>query len=248
MEQNAATIVIIVLTFLAAGAVKGVAGMGLPTVAMGVLGALVSPLTAAALLLVPSFVTNVWQLLTGPSFGALVVRLWPMMAAIVVGTLAGAAFLTSGNTDRGTTALGLALIVYAAYTLFARPFRISPRWERWSSPIVGLTTGFVTGGTGVFVIPAVPYIQSLGLERDDLVQALGLSFTVSTLALAAGLLWHGAVPAGELLASTLLIIPALTGMAAGQALRSWISPAAFRCVFLICLFLLGAEMASRSLW
>lgn len=34
-------------TFLAAGLVKGVTGMGLPTVAMGMLGALISPLVAA---------------------------------------------------------------------------------------------------------------------------------------------------------------------------------------------------------
>ena len=37
-------------TFLAAGLVKGVTGMGLPTVAMGMLGALISPLVAASLL------------------------------------------------------------------------------------------------------------------------------------------------------------------------------------------------------
>ena len=56
-------------TFLAAGLVKGVTGMGLPTVAMGMLGALISPLVAASLLIVPSFATNVWQLFAGPSFG-----------------------------------------------------------------------------------------------------------------------------------------------------------------------------------
>ena len=39
-------------TFLAAGLVKGVTGMGLPTVAMGMLGALISPLVAASLLIV----------------------------------------------------------------------------------------------------------------------------------------------------------------------------------------------------
>ncbi len=69
----------IVATFFAAGVVKGVTGMGLPTVAMGVLGSLLSPLVAAALLLVPSLVTNVWQLLAGPRLGMLIRRLWPMM-------------------------------------------------------------------------------------------------------------------------------------------------------------------------
>lgn len=237
----------IAATFFAAGVVKGVTGMGLPTVAMGVLGALLSPLTAAGLLLVPSFVTNVWQLLTGARFGALLRRLWPMMATIVLGTLGGSAFLAGGASAHTTTGLGLALVVYATYTLLAKPRRISPGLERWASPIIGFVTGVVTGATGVFVMPAVPYIQSLDLERDDLVQALGLSFTISTIALAIGLLWRQAAPATSLVGSILAVGPALLGMAAGQALRSRISPHLFRRVFLTFLLLLGLEMAIRSI-
>ena len=54
-------------------------------------------------------------------------------------------------------------------------------------------TGIITAATGVFVIPAVPYLQAIGLEKDQLVQALGLSFTVSTLALAANIARAGAL-------------------------------------------------------
>ena len=49
-------------TFFLAGLVKGVTGMGLPTVAMGLLGTMMPPVMAAALLIVPSFVTNAVQL------------------------------------------------------------------------------------------------------------------------------------------------------------------------------------------
>lgn len=234
------------VTFLLAGTVKGITGMGLPTVAMGVLGALISPLAAASLLIVPSFVTNVWQLFTGPDVRGLIRRLWPMMLAILIGTLAGASFLASGDSRLTTAALGAALIVYALYTLLARPLRVPERLETWLSPLVGLTTGAVTGGTGVLVFPAVPYLQSLGLGRDDLVQALGLSFTVSTIALAAGLGAHGAFDAGNLWLSLLAVLPALLGMAIGQRLRERISPPVFRRWFLICLALLGAEMLSRA--
>lgn len=247
MDHSAALVIAIVATFFVAGVVKGITGMGLPTVAMGVLGALISPLAAAALLLAPSFVTNVWQLVAGPSLRPIVRRLWPMMAAIVVGTLAGSALLTTGDTALTTTALGAALVLYAAYTLLARPFRMPVRFEPALSPVIGAATGAVTGATGVFVIPAVPYLQSLGLEKDDLVQALGLSFTVSTIALAAGLGARGALTLGDLAMSALAIAPTLAGMAAGQAIRSRISPTAFRRGFLLCLLLLGIEMAARPL-
>ncbi|MBB5221902.1 hypothetical protein HNP73_001838 [Amaricoccus macauensis] len=237
----------IAATFFAAGMVKGVTGMGLPTVAMGVLGALISPLAAASLLIVPSFVTNLWQLLAGPAFGPLVRRLWPMMLAISVGTLLGASWLATGDTRVSTAALGLALVIYSTVTLVGRQLAVPARVEPWLSPLIGAVTGVVTGCTGVFVIPAVPYLQSLGLSRDDLVQALGLSFTVSTIALAAGLGAHGAFAVSGMGLSVLALVPALAGMWAGQRLRGRISPVAFRRVFLICLLLLGTEMTLRSL-
>lgn len=56
--QSPESIIFIALVFLAAGWVKGVVGMGLPTVVMGVLGAVMPPVQAAALLVVPSLVTN----------------------------------------------------------------------------------------------------------------------------------------------------------------------------------------------
>lgn len=248
MEQNLPIIAAITATFFAAGIVKGVTGMGLPTVAMGVLGAFLSPLAAASLLLAPSLVTNVWQLLAGPSFAALVRRLWPMMLAIIVGTVLGSALLTRGDTETTTTALGIALVVYAAYTLLARPLRVPERLERFASPLVGFVTGTVTGGTGVFVIPAVPYLQSLGLPKDDLVQALGLSFTVSTIALGIGLGWNGGIASGGWLASVLAVIPALVGMQVGRVIRTQISPLPFRRMFLVFLMLLGLEMGSRPLF
>ncbi len=166
-------VLIIALTFFLAGIVKGVTGMGLPTVAMGILGAIMSPVSAASLLVIPSFVTNFWQLFTGPDFLALMKRLWLMMLGIVVGTLAGSWLLTSANTEYASVGLGSALVLYAVHSLWAKPLSVPARLERLLSPVIGLTTGVITGGTGVFTIPAVPYLQALGLSKDDLIQALG---------------------------------------------------------------------------
>jgi uncharacterized membrane protein YfcA len=238
-------ILIVALTFFLAGIVKGVTGMGLPTVAMGILGAIVSPVSAASLLVIPSFVTNFWQLFTGPDFLALMKRLWLMMLGIVVGTLAGSWFLTSADTEYASVGLGSALVLYAAHGLWAKPWSVPARLERLVSPVIGLTTGVVTGGTGVFVIPAVPYLQALGLPKDDLIQALGLSFTVSTIALAAGLAHGGAFHLGNITVSALAVIPALLGMRVGTAVRERISAATFRRCFLIFLVVLGLELVVR---
>jgi len=229
--------------FLLAGLVKGVVGMGLPTVAMGLLALRMPPAHAAALLLVPSFVTNVWQLFAGPAFGDLLKRLWSMMAGICIGTVAGAGLLAGDQSRWAIAALGLVLILYGALALL--PIRLSiPRSrESWLSPLIGFTTGLMTGATGVFVIPAVPYLQALGFDKDDLVQALGLSFTVSTIALAVGLAGQHVLASGDILLSTLAIVPALVGMYLGQRMRAALRPDAFRRVFLVGLIGLGIYLA-----
>jgi uncharacterized membrane protein YfcA len=168
-----------------------------------------------------------------------------MMLGIVVGTLAGSWLLTSANTEYASVGLGSALILYAMHSLWAKPLSVPARLERLLSPVIGLTTGVINGGTGVFAIPAVPYLQALGLSKDDLIQALGLSFTVSTIALAAGLARGGAFHLGNITLSALAIIPSLLGMWAGTAVRHRISAATFRLWFLIFLVILGLELAVR---
>jgi uncharacterized membrane protein YfcA len=233
--------------FLLAGMVKGLLGLGLPTVTMGLLGLAMPPVQAAALLLVPSLVTNVWQLLAGPRFAALIRRLWPMMLAIVVGTLAGSGIIAGAVASAASMGLGIALALYGLVGLLKPQLRIPPAVEPWAGPLVGAMTGLVTGATGVFVIPAVPYLGSLGLNRDDLVQALGLSFTVSTLALAAGLALHGALPLATSGTSLLAVLPALIGMWLGGWLRLRVRPETFRRGFFIGLLILGGELIWRGL-
>ena len=235
--------ILIGATFLLAGLVKGVIGMGLPTVAMGLLALALPPAEAAAILVVPSLVTNVWQLLAGPRFAALARRLWPMMAAVLLGTIAGAGVLAGNVAGLAKIGLGIALIVYAVVGLAGIRLSVAARHEAWLGPLVGAITGLVTGATGVFVIPAVPYLQAIGLEKDELIQALGLSFTVSTVALAIGLLRVDAWQMGSVWISLLALVPALIGMQAGQWLRQRIAAATFRRVFFAGLLLLGATLA-----
>ncbi|MEO2273909.1 sulfite exporter TauE/SafE family protein [Serratia marcescens] len=226
--------------FTLAGTVKGAIGLGLPTVSMGLLSLMMPPGQAAALLLLPSLITNLWQLLCGPRLGALCRRLWPMMLCVTLGTLLSAGTLTAIDGRLAPLALGICLTGYALLGFTRFDWRVSAAAEPWLGPLCGLLTG-------VFVIPAVPYLNALGLARDDLVQALGLSFTVSTLALAAGLAWHQALPGALLGVSLLALLPALAGMWLGGIARRHSSPLIFRRLFFIGLLILGVEIIWRSI-
>ncbi len=238
----------IVATFVVAGFVKGVVGMGLPTVAMGVLSVAMAPAAAAAMLVVPSLVTNVWQLMAGPAFGAISRRLATMMIGAFGGTVIGIGVITGSSAGLAGAALGAVLALYGVVGLAAPRFTVPRRAEPWLSPVVGLVTGLVTGATGVFVVPAVPYLNSLGFAKDELIQALGLSFTVSTLALATALATRGQFQLATAWTSALAVLPALGGMFLGQRVRDRMDPVAFRRGFFVGLIALGLYMVGRALW
>jgi uncharacterized protein len=178
------TLIFVAVVFVLAGFAKGVVGLGLPTISMGLLATVMPPVRAAGILLLPSLVTNIWQMFAAPTLGVVFCRLWPMMLAVCAGTWAGLGLMTGTSARFGTALLGAALALYAITGLAALRLPAPKAGEAILSPVVGAITGLITAATGVFVIPVVPYLQAIGLEKEELLQALGLSFTVSTLALA----------------------------------------------------------------
>jgi len=250
--MHISTLVIVALTFLLAGFVKGVIGLGLPTVSMGLLAVVMAPAQAAALLMVPSFITNVWQAV-GPQTKALLLRTWPMSLGTCIGTLglglwAGPALLSADNGMRASIGLGVVLALYGLLGLTAYRFSVPSRHEPWLSLVIGVITGVVTAGTGVYMIPSVPYLQAIGLQKDDLVLAMGISFTVSTVALAVVLVADGALQASVAGVSLLALAPALAGMGLGQWVRARVPERTFRICFFAGSLLLGLHLALRPLF
>ena len=174
---------LVLAVFLLAGLVKGVIGLGLPTVAMGLLGLAMPPAQAAALLVVPSLVTNVWQLLAGPRFGALTRRLWPMLLGVGAGTSAGSGVLTGGGAGRATAALGRPVSFAAVHVtpgkwllLTAQTSRAAAdhgllpqlfaRTRAGDTPVAGLMTAGIAGTVGVLITISPTLGQQFGLLSE----------------------------------------------------------------------------------
>ena len=238
---------LIVLAFGFAGMVKGVIGMGLPSVVMGVLGLVMLPLQAAALLVLPSLITNFWQASAGPSLRSLSRRFASMLIGVFLGTPIGFWLFADLPAKWGSGTLGAVLALYGIMGLSAFHPKLESPVEPTLSPIMGLVTGLLSGATGVFVIPAVPYLNSLDLSRDELVQTLGMSFVVSTLAMALGLWMVGRFSADIAIQSLLMVVPAIVGMLLGQRIRHRLSAWAFKRVFFVGMLLLGGYMFLRAL-
>jgi uncharacterized protein len=248
MEFSLAIVALTIATFLLAGFVKGVIGLGLPSIAIGLLAIAMPPAQAALLMIVPSLVTNAWQMFAGPYLPALLRRTWLLLVGCVIGVWFGGGIITSTNSRYAALGLGIALVVYGIVGLSGVRFSVRREAEWWWSFPVGLATGLITGATGVFVLPAGVYFQAIGLEKDELVQMLGISFTVSTVALAVILWRDGVMQFGNTAGSALAVVPALIGMLLGQRIRMRASPETFRKWFFMGMLALGLQQAIRNMF
>jgi uncharacterized protein len=149
----------------------------------------------------------------------------PRMSDLLVPILVGLTFLVAGAV-KGVIGLGLPTVAIGLLVMVMTPAQAA--------------------ATGVFAIPSVPYLQALGLDKDALVQALGLSFTVATLALGADLVRAGVLEGATAATSLAALAPALIGMALGQWLRNRIRSELFRVCFLVALIVLGSHLLLRA--
>jgi uncharacterized membrane protein YfcA len=239
---------LIAATFLIAGFVKGVIGLGLPTVSMGLLAVSMPPAHALAIVIVPAIITNIWQTFGGPYLRDIIRRLWPLMAGTVAGIWLNAGMLTGPYARYGTIVLGVLLVIYAIVGLSTFSLKVARRNEKWIGGIVGVTTGMISAATGVQVIPSMPFMQAIGMEKDELVQALGVFFTVATLALAFNLTSAGLLSAATALPGAIAMAAAFAGMFVGQAVRSRMQPEVFRRWFLIAMIFLGLYLAASAIY
>src|ERR1700710_1517347 len=238
----------VAFAFLLEGFVKGVIGLGLPTVSMGLLAVTMPPSRAVAIVIVPAIVTNIWQTFVGPYLGDIIRRLWPLMVGTVVGIWLNAGMLTGPYARYGTIVLGVLLVIYAIVGLSKFSFKVARSDEKWIGGIVGLITGVISATTGVQVIPSMPFMQAIGMEKDELVQALGVFFTVATVALAFNLTAAGLLTAATALPGAVAMAGGLLGMFIGQAVRSRMQPEVFRRWFLIAMIFLGTYLAGSAVY
>ena len=229
-----------------AGCVKGVVGLGLPTISIALVATVLGLKEAMVLLIIPSLVTNLVQAIVGPSLNAILKRIWLFLVALCLFTWLATGVLVKTDPSILTLSLGLILITYAAVSLANIRIVVPPNKEIWLSPIFGGMTGISTGLTGTFVVPGVLYLQALGLEKNSLVQAMGICFTTATLALGLSLGGHGLMSGDLTVLSAVAVLPALLGMKIGTYVRRSLAEATFKKVFFVALLILGLWITFRS--
>ncbi|MBX2805632.1 MAG: sulfite exporter TauE/SafE family protein [Hyphomicrobiales bacterium] len=239
MDLLASTLLIAAVLFIFAGGVKGLIGVGLPTVAIALLINLMPLSDAVAVMFIPAFVSNVWQASSGGNAGIILKRFWPFLLCLFIGTWFGVSILVIADPDLMAGLFGLVLSIYSALSL-ARPapLPLAP-FEVWLSPVLGAINGLISGMTGSYLMPGVLYMQALGLRRDELIQAMGVFFLCAVIALGVALAGQNVMQLSHAGYSLLMLPPTMAGYFLGERYRKTLPEETFRKVFFAGLLMMG---------
>ena len=241
------TLFIIGVTFFLAGGIKGIVGLGLPTISLALLVVMFDLVTAIILTLIPSLVTNIWQALSRTGSAIILKRILPFLMMALIAIWLGAYILSSQDITLLTILLGVLLISYSLMSLFGFNFSISDKHKKWASVLLGTLNGSITGMSGVYIVPSVMYFQAIGLRRDEIVQAMGILFSLSSISMLLAYKQQNLLTMEQVILSLYALFPALIGMYYGKKIRTYLSETAFKKALFITLLFIGFFIVVKSL-
>ena len=230
-----------------AATAKGITGLGFSTTCLPILALIVGLKDALPLVIIPSVCSNIVVMRQAGRFRETLQRFWPMLLALFPGLAIGLWSLSQINGTLAGAALGVMLLLWCAFS-FAQPeLRLPAQLERPLAPVSGFLTGIVNGMTGSQVMPSVPFLMMLRLDRNLFIQATNCSFTLSSLVMAAGLGQLGLFTGADVFISAIGVGFVFIGLRIGAAVRAGLSEARFRAGVLIMLSLMGIALVLPAL-
>ncbi|MCJ2165863.1 MULTISPECIES: sulfite exporter TauE/SafE family protein [unclassified Pseudodesulfovibrio] len=238
------TLALIFGTFFFAAFLKGTAGLGFATTCLGIMAAYLDMRLAIPLVVVPSLLSNGLVMFEAGGFIRIFRRFWVMYAAAIPGLILGLWILGDGATTLPRMVLGASMFLYGGWGLWGGSLRLtqSPALDT----AMGLLTGTVNGLTGSQIMPIMPYLMSLDITKDELVQAINTSFTLASLVMLAGLGRLGLLSTEILIVSAVGIVPVGLGIFIGSRVRKKLPEAVFRKIVLGMISLLGLVLLLKS--
>lgn len=227
------------------GVIKGATGLGYSSCALPFLAAALGLKAAIVLLVIPAMASNVLLALQAGRLKETVSRFWPLYLATLPGIGVGIVLLGWVDQAVATRVLGVLIVLYALMTLLRPSFSLPQSLERPFQIPVGLVNGLLTGLTGSQVMPLMPYMLSVRMEADQLVQAVNIAVITASVFLAVGLLSSGLMSPPSLALSAAAVVPALLGVEIGNKIRRYIPKEALRILILAVLALIGVGLTLK---
>ena len=242
LDLTALEFVAILATYVFAATAKGVTGLGFSTTCLPILALIVGLKDALPLVILPSVCSNLIVMRQVGRFGETINRFWPMLVALLPGLAIGLWVLSLIDGIQAGAVLGAILLFWCVFSVAKPNLRLPDKWESTLAPISGCLTGAFNGVTGSQVMPVVPFLMALGLDRNLFIQAVNCSFTLSSLVMAFGLGQMGLFSMEDLVISALGTGVVFFGLRLGSAIRHRMPENLFRCAIIAMLSIMGVSL------
>jgi uncharacterized protein len=241
------TAVLAAVAVIGAAFVKGSIGFGFPVLGTPLLSLVLDVKVAVVVLIVPNIVMDGLQFIRTGAPVATVRRFAVLLMFGAVGMVVGTRLLVAVSSRTAALVLGVFILAFAALNIVGATPRVSPRWERWLSPVVGLFAGLVGGITNVPGTWLVMYFHALGLAKRDFLSAVAFTFVVYKIIQLGAVGYYGLLSPALLGHSLALTLVALGGFALGLKVQDRLEQRTFNRVLLGFLCLLGVWLVARNL-
>ena len=233
---------------LFAGFVKGAVGFAMPMIMMSAFTTFLPGPTALALLILPTFATNIAQAFRqGPEAALASARRFRLhIVAVILALALSAQFVIGISKPLMTGLLGAPILAFALWQLAGRSVALKIAHRARVEVILGLIGGLYGGISGIWGPPLLVLLLSLHTEKQEMLRVQGVVFLIGSMALFAAHLQSGVLNARTVPLSALMVIPALIGNRAGLALQDRLDAPRFRRWTLILLALTGANLLRQA--
>ena len=243
--MDAAEIALVLVAVSVAYLVKGVTGLGGPTIAVPVLAPFMGVEFAVAVIAIPTAFSNLWLVWENRSEAPGMRRfLLPLLAAGLVGTIVGVWVLVSIDDRIMSIILGVIIFLYIAWYLLSPQARVKDQTAVRLAWPAGLGGGVLLGSTGIGAPVIATYVHSLRMARSGFVFGVAVPFLVLGLVQITTLVALGGYDQERVVAGLAACIPVLIVTPIGMWIGRRISVGAFQYAVLV---ILGIA-AARLLW
>ncbi len=238
----------IIIIFFAGGIVKGLIGVGLPTVTLTFLSFVFDIKEAISIILIPVIITNLYQMINGKYLKQIINDTKVFQISALIFIFPGFYFLLIFKSNTVLIILALILIYNSALGLIKYEIKFKNFKSNYYQLSIGSLTGIVTGITGIYTMPFIFLIQSLKYKKNKIIQLMGLTFFIFSSAQFLLFSLSDLINTKVLILSSVACVPIFLGVYLGTHLRENISETLFKLLFNIMLIFMGFLLIIKTIF
>jgi len=232
----------VAVAFALGGLLKGATGAGAPIVAVPLLAILYDVKFAVAVFVIPSLVSNIWQLWEFRDKHLTARFSLSFAGAGAAGAVLGSFMLAALPSRSLMVLVAIGVFAYISSRLLWRDWKLGMSAAKRIVFPVGFAAGVLQGSTGVSAPLSITFLSSMRLERVQFVATISSFFMAISVVQIVMLTKLQILGDREVYYGCLALVPLIAFMPVGTLLIRYVSRVVFDRVIMTMLFVLAVKL------